>query len=64
MSRNAWTKPMQFFTAPGLTWETAFKKTKIKLDLLTYIDMLLLVKKGISGGTCHAIPRYAKANNR
>ena len=26
--------------------------------------MLLLVEKGISGGICHAIRRYAKANNK
>ena len=26
--------------------------------------MLLMVKKGIRGGTCHAIHRYTKANNK
>ena len=26
--------------------------------------MLLMVEKGISGGICHAIHRYAKANNK
>ena len=26
--------------------------------------MLLMVEKGIRGGTCHAIHRYAKANNK
>ena len=26
--------------------------------------MLLLVEKGIRGGICHAIHRYAKANNK
>ena len=26
--------------------------------------MLLMVEKGIRGGTCHAIYRYAKANNK
>ena len=25
---------------------------------------MLMVEKGIKGGTCHAIHRYAKANNR
>ena len=34
----------RFVTAPGLAWQVAFKKTKTKLDLLTDIDMLLMVK--------------------
>ena len=41
-----------------------FKKTAVKLELLTDNDMLLMVEKGIRGGICHAIHRYAKANNK
>ena len=41
-----------------------FKKTNIKLELLTGADMLLMVEKGIRGGICHAIYRYAEANNK
>ena len=26
--------------------------------------MLLMVEKGIRGGICHAVHRYAKANNK
>ena len=37
--------------------------TGVELKLLTDIDMLLMVEKGIRGGICHAIHRYAKANN-
>ena len=40
------------------------KKTGIKLELLTDLDMLLMVEKGIRRGICHAIHRYAKANNK
>ena len=36
---------------------------EVKLDLLTDIDMLLMVKKGIRGGICYAIHRYTKVNN-
>ena len=32
--------------------------------MLTDVDMLLMVEKGIRGGICHAIYRYAKANNK
>ena len=40
------------------------KKAKVKLELLTKNDMLLMVEKGIIGGICHAVHRYAKANNK
>ena len=54
----------KFLSAPGLGWQAAFKKTKVKLDLLTDIDMLLMVEKGIRGGLCYSIYPYAKANNK
>ena len=44
--------PVRFFSVPGLTWQVASKKTKVKLDLLTDIDMLLMVEKGIRGQIC------------
>ena len=47
--------PAKFLSAPGLAWQAALNKTKIKLDLLTDIDMLLMVEKGIRGGICHSI---------
>ena len=37
--------PTRFLTAPGLAWQAALRKTKVKLDLLTDIDMLLTVEK-------------------
>ena len=56
--------PAKFLSAPGLAWQAALKKTKVKLDLLTDIDMLLMVEKGIRGQICHSIYRYGKANNK
>ena len=53
-----------FLSAPRLAWQATLKKTKVKLDLLTDINMLLMVEKGIRGGICHYIYRYAKANNK
>ena len=43
---------------------SSFKKAKVKLDLLTDIDMLLMIDKGIKGGICHSIYRNAKASNK
>ena len=56
--------PEKFLSAPGLAWKVTLKKTKVKLDLLTDIDMLLMVEKGIRGGICYPIYQYAKANNK
>ena len=47
--------PANFLTAPGLAWQACLKKTGVKLELLTYSDMLLMVEEGIRGGMCHAI---------
>ena len=52
--------PVYFVSAPGLAWQACLKKTGVKLELLTDIDMLLMVEKG----TCQATHRYAKANNK
>ena len=56
--------PAHFLSAPGLAWQACLKKTEVKLELLTDVDMLLMVEKGIRRGICHAIYRYAKANNK
>ena len=37
--------PAHFLSAPGLAWQACLKKTEIKLELLTDIDMLLMVEK-------------------
>ena len=56
--------PAKFLSAPALAWQVALKKTKVKLDLLTDIDRLIMVEKCIRGGICHSIYRYAKASNK
>ena len=56
--------PVKFLSAPGLAWQAALKKTEVKLELLTDINMLLMIQKRISGGICHAIHWYAKTNNK
>ena len=56
--------PVHFVLLPGLAWQACLKKTNIELEILTDYDILLMVEKGIRGGICHSIHRYAKANNK
>ena len=51
-------------SAPGLAWQACLKKTGVNLELLTDIDMLLMVEKVTRGGIFQAIYRYAKASNK
>ena len=53
-----------FPTVSGLAWQAALENTKIKLGLLTDINMLLMVEKGIRRGTYRSIHRYPKDNNK
>ena len=55
--------PVCFITASELAWQAALKKTKIKLELLTNIDILLMVENEIRG-ICYAIHQYANVNNK
>ena len=36
--------PAHFLSAPGLAWQACLKKTKVKLELLTDIDVPLMVE--------------------
>ena len=56
--------PCHYFTSPGLSWDAALKKTKVKLDLITDIDMILFIEKGMRGGISYIAHRHAKANNK
>ena len=51
-----------FLSAPWLTYQTALKNTKVKLDLLTDIDVLSMEEKSFRSGICHVVYQYAEAN--
>ena len=56
--------PAYYLSVPGLSWHSCLTKTGVTLELLTDEDMLLLIEKGIRGGMCNVVLRYAKANNK
>ena len=56
--------PAHYYTAPGLAWDASLKVTGVNLELLSDIDMLLMVEKGTRGGFSMISTRYGKANNK
>ena len=70
--------PAYCYTAPGLAWQALLKtaceycehekrRKECEIcpdELLTSLDMLLMVEKDIRGGITQAVKRYARANNK
>ena len=57
--------PCHYYSAPNISWDAMLKTSKVKLDLLSGIDMLLFCERAIRGGL-NGIgeKRYMKANNK
>jgi hypothetical protein len=56
--------PTHYLSAPGLTWDSMLKMTRIELELLTDPLMHDMIDKGIRGGMCFVSGKYARANNK
>ncbi|GFW91110.1 uncharacterized protein TNCV_1759841 [Trichonephila clavipes] len=56
--------PVHLYTTPSLTWNAVIKTTKITLELLTDINMYLMLESRIRGRMCLVWKRYSKANNK
>ena len=56
--------PAHYITAPGLSWDAMLRMTKVTLELLTDLDMHLMVEKGIRGGISTISNKYGIANNK
>ena len=56
--------PAYFVSAPQLTWNAMFKKTKLEVKLLSDPKMYRMIQPNIRVGICHASVCYAKENNK
>lgn len=56
--------PCYYVSSPSLSWDAMLLYTKVKLDLITDIEVYQMLEKGIRGGLVQCSLRYAKANNK
>ena len=56
--------PAWYYTSPGLAWDAMLKITRVKLELLSDVNMLRLIQNGIRGGIAMVPNRFGQANNK
>ena len=55
--------PLYKFSAPGLSWDSMLKMTKVSLELMSDVDMSQFMEAGKRGGMSYIAYRSAEANN-
>lgn len=56
--------PAYYYTSPGLSFDAMLKYTNVIIELITDVDMLLFVERGVRGGISQCSHRNVIANNK
>ena len=57
--------PTNYLIAPGIAWDAMLLQTKVKLDLITAVEMLSMIERQKRGGLCVVgSKRHDTANNK
>lgn len=56
--------PAFYITAPSLSFDAMLYMCKIKLELISDLEIIRMIQKGIRGGICLCPKRYAMSNNK
>ena len=56
--------PCHYFTSPGLICDGMLRMTNIKLELMTNVDIVQFIEKGMHGGVSYITNGHGKANNK
>ena len=51
-----------YFSSPGLSWDAMLKMTRIKLELISDVDMHLFIEKGMRGGISYISKRHSEVD--
>ena len=51
--------PCHYLSSPGLSWDAILKMTKIKLELISDVDMHLFIEKGMRVSILYICKRHA-----
>lgn len=64
MSKHSSTWCTHYYTAPGLAFDATLKITKVEFKLLTDLDHIMLIKKGVRGGVSQCWNRYGIVSHK
>ena len=56
--------PVHYFTIPNMTWDSAFKMTGAKVELLTDVEMYEFFESGIRGGMTFVNKHHSWSNHQ